>query len=129
MQFYSFYCEELANFWDLLNTPSFNVIKRTAHIMSFIVKSFKKITGIERRKKKKARQIQVIRQQKEQTQIVLITLQTEEEVPEVASPSELSECPTGQHEWKSITNAVIVESNGTTVSVNGQMCVNCLRMQ
>lgn len=93
-------------------------------------KAFNQVTGREHRKnKRRARQVQVIQTRNEQTHVLVVTLQTEEEVPDVASPQELSECPADQHNWKPIENAVTVVSNGTQVSVNGHICIHCLRMK
>lgn len=93
-------------------------------------KGVHKITGHEHRKnKRRARQVQVIRQQNEHVQVFTVTLQTEEEVPDVVNPQELDECPADQHCWKPIESAVTIESNGTQIAVTGNICIHCLRMK
>ncbi len=93
-------------------------------------KAAHQVTGHEHRKnKRRARQVQVIRQQNEQVQVFTVTLQTEEEVPDVVNPQELGECPADQHCWKPIESAVTIESNGTQITVTGNICIHCLRMK
>lgn len=104
-----------------------NMFKRIGKAVS---KAVNQATGHEHRKnKKRARQVQVVVQRNEQIQVLTVTLQSEEEVPDVASPQELNECPPDQHNWKPIADAVTVQSKGTQVTISGQICIHCLRMK